>query len=136
MAVIVYWLSVLSPLNRCQIMTRNGNNVQPFEILASNREDDGTLSASFLDTFIVPDDCLPTGYDTLPSFTAKHMPAALELMGGEIDGWANEEADLVKLCGDYGAPMRHVRAALAFRKHGILQQRAFQIGMLAMLLRG
>ena len=46
-------------------------------ILASTREDDGTLSASFLDTFIVPDDCLPTGYDTLPPFTAKHMPAAL-----------------------------------------------------------
>ena len=117
-------------------MTSKGNNMRSSRILASTREDDGTLSASFLDTFIVPDDCLPTGYDTLPSFTAKHMPAALDLMADAIGGWMDEEADLVKLCGDYGAPMRHVRAAPAFRKHSVLQQRAFQIGMLAMLLRG
>lgn len=117
-------------------MTRKGNNMQSSQALASTREDDGTLSASFLDTFIVPDDCLPTGYDTLPSFMSKQMPAALDLMTDVIGGWADEEADLVKLCGEYGAPMRHVRAAFAFRKHGILQQRAFQIGMLAMLFRG
>jgi len=113
-----------------------GNNMQSPQTLASTHEDDGSLSASFLDTFIVPDECLPTGYDTLPSFMAKHAPAALGLMVDVIGGWADEEADLVKLCGDYGAPMRHVRAASAFRKHGILQQRAFQIGMLAMLFRG
>lgn len=113
-----------------------GNNMQSPQTLASTHEDDGTPSVSFLDTFIVPDDSLPTGYDTLPSFTAKHMPAALDLMTDVIGGWADEEADLVKLCGDYGAPMRYVRAAPAFRKHGILQQPAFQIGMLAMLLRG
>ena len=110
--------------------------MQSSQALASTREDDGTPSTSFLNMFIVPDDCLPTGYDTLPSFTSKHMPTALDLMVDVIGGWADEEAALVKLCGDYGAPMRHVRAALAFRKHGILQQRAFQIGMLAMLLRG
>jgi hypothetical protein len=74
-------------------MTRKGNNMRSSRILASTREDDGTLSASFLDTFIVPDDCLPTGYDTLPPFTAKHMPAALDLMADAIGGWADEEAD-------------------------------------------
>jgi hypothetical protein len=112
-----------------------GNNMQSPQTLASTHEDDGTLSVSFRDTFIVPDDCLPTGYDTLPSFTMKHMPLALDLMADPIGGWVEEEADLVKLCATYGAPMRHVRAAPAFRKHGILQQRAFQIGMLAMLFR-
>jgi len=91
--------------------------------------------AQNLDELICPSQDATPGYDTLPSFMRKHDPEATKLMDDHLNGFADEERMLSDIAASFGLMIPLVAAAPFYRAHGVTQQKAFQVGMLAMLWR-